>query len=180
MTRGRPPKPTAPLARDYLAGNSIQEVADKHKVTTALVQRALKTEDVELRPAHQADPDRDLAVIRLRNDFGLAWTEIAAVTGIPPSTLQRHYAKAIQAAESADVAIAAEFGGLTATAGRRLGHRAGLPHPNPSPRKELPLTDEELRNRHAAGETYKELAIVCGVSPALIWRRINFRRTLDR
>lgn len=195
MPRGRPPKPTAPLARDYLAGNSIQDVAKMHKVSTDLVRRALAIEGVERRPARQADPEHDLAIIRLR-DLGLTWTEIAEATGIPSSTLQRHYAKATRAPASpprrkakelspeslADMRksgrtlgqIAAETGADRKTVSRHL-RLAGLTVQVRQARPALVLSDEELRQRHATGETYKELAAICGVSPPSIWRRVNLR-----
>ena len=39
-------------------------------------------------------------------------------------------------------------------------------------RKELPLTDEEIRRRYAAGESTVELAKMCGSNPNMISRRI--------
>lgn len=201
MPRGRPPKPTAPLARDYLAGNSIQDVAKMHKVSTDLVRRALAKEGVEQRSARQADPEHDLAIIRLRDDLGLAWTEIAEATGIPSSTLQRHYAKATRAPASpprrkaaklspaslADMyksgktlaQIATETGADRKTVSRHL-RLQGVAVQVRQARPPLVLSDEELRQRHATGETYKELAAICGVSPASIWRRVNLRYQSNR
>jgi DNA invertase Pin-like site-specific DNA recombinase len=195
MTRGRPRKPTAPLADDYLAGNSIRAVAAKHHVSRALVRRALTEQGVERRPADRLNPEHDLAIIRLRDDFGLAWTEISAISGVPTSTLQRRYAKATQKsarphtnteawqslanmynAGKTVIEIAAATGIDPKTIRRNL-RRGGIDVKNlrQVTRQKLPLSDEDLRERHATGETYQELAAICGASPTLIWRRVNFK-----
>jgi predicted transcriptional regulator len=79
-------------------------------------------------------------------ESGKTVVEIATETGVHPKTIRRHLRSQ----------------GVEVTNLRQVS------------RQPPALSDEELRRRHAAGETYKELAAVCGVSPTLIWRRVNF------
>ncbi|WP_188898493.1 helix-turn-helix domain-containing protein [Microlunatus endophyticus] len=172
-------------------------MAAKHHVSRALVRRALTEEDVERRPADQLDPEHDVAIIQLRDNLGLAWTEISAISGIPTSTLQRRYAKATQTPtlpsrprkdELTTLATGYEAGKTVSELAaecdvhprtiRRQLRRQGVESTRLRPRQQLPVSDDELHDRHEAGETYRELAAEYGVSATLIWRRVNFRDPL--
>ncbi|WP_188897544.1 sigma-70 region 4 domain-containing protein [Microlunatus endophyticus] len=182
------------MARDYLAGLSIKEVADKHQVSRPLVRRALAKEGIARRPTRQPDPKRELAILRLRDDLDLSWAEIAEIIGASSTTAQRHHANATPAPlcrsggiqESGqppadmfacrkmaiEIAADSDLDPEPILRHFRDGELTGRRRNRP---RALPLSDVELCDRHAAGETYRELAAVCGVSPALIWRRVNVR-----
>lgn len=141
--------------------------------------------------------ERDSLIVRLR-DTGLSWVQISVGTGIPTSTLHRRYVRAtrpvpdardtcgqVSANPSVELLQALNPGGASVTGSVEFDPHVGrVPsgsqrhHGGPAPAPKtvvLKLSDVELRQRHAAGQTYKELAQECGATAAHIWRRVNFR-----
>lgn len=143
------------------------------------------------------------AIVRLGDDLGMSWPEVSKATGIPTSTLHRHYQRAkgivpasrrrpkVPLASVAwdEMVLLYEAGAITATdLAEDLGTTASTVRNYLSKhgaerqtRMQLPVDDDKLRDLRAAGATYKELAAECRVSPTLIWRRLHFlEEHLDR
>lgn len=199
MGRGRPSKATPEMVEEYLAGDSIRAVADRHRVSAATVRRAVDQAGI-VRSAVELARRRELdrAIIRLRDEVGLSWAEISAGTGISVSTLQARYARVTgptgraeywrqvaglpwgmlagryESGETTLAGLAAELHlNINTVRHHRRRHGAQLAGGRQPVR--LRLSDEELRSRYAAGATYKELAELCGVSATHVWRRVNFK-----
>lgn len=144
-------------------------------------------------------------IIRLRDEVGLTWAQISEGTGIPESTLQARYARTTRATGQLpdqldgepvqeppwdQLARMYQAGAITLTdiavdlamdvrTVRRHLQRHGAEMTGAHQPLTLTMSDNELRSRHAAGETYKELAERCGTSMAHIWRRVNFHKITD-
>lgn len=204
MKRGRRPKPAAPMIEDYLAGFTIQKVAERNNSAPSTVRRALDRAGISRRS--DADPAADAAILRLRDDLGLSWATISQYTNIPASTLSGRYARLkrsrgevagesarqrrrgsqlewgllARAYESGEVTVAGIASASDLDEGtvryhlRRHGAELTGNH-----RMTLKLSDAQLRDRYADGMTYQQLAEMCGVSVALVWRRVNLRPDAD-
>lgn len=198
VRRGRPSKATPAMIEEYLAGDSVRTVADRHRVSMSTVRAALDRAGI-VRAAVELARQRelDLAIIRLRDEVGLSWGQISNGTCISESTLQARYARVTgptgeseyrkqvaalpwkilvrryQSGETTLAGMAAELHLNVQTVRHHL-QRHGADLAGGQQALTLRLSDEELRSRHAAGETYQELAQFCGVSAAHVWRRVNF------
>lgn len=90
---------TPEMVGEYLAGASIREIADRHDVSPAVVRHGLDRAGIDRARTELARQyERDLSIIRLR-DAGLTWAQISKGTGIPTSTLQRRYVRALRSAD---------------------------------------------------------------------------------
>lgn len=199
VTRGRPTKATPEMIDEYLAGDSVRSVADRHRVSMSTVRAALDRAGI-VRSAVELARQRelDLSIIRLRDELGLSWAQISNGTGISESTLQARYARVtgpageseyrqrvaalpwkilVQRYESGETTLAGMAAELHLNVQTVRHHlqRHGANLAGGQHALTLRLSDEELRSRHAAGETYQELAQFCGVSAAHVWRRVNFK-----
>ena len=187
------------MIEEYLAGDSIRDVADRHGVSMSTVRNGLDRAGI-VRSAVELARQRelDVSIVRLRDQVGLSWREISSGTGISESSLQVRYARVAGRKGRAEYwkqvaglpwgILARRYesgettlGGLAAQLNLKVDtvrhhlRRQGANLTGGQQPVSLRLSDEELQSRHAAGATYEELAEFCGVSPSHIWRRENFR-----
>lgn len=87
----------AEVARRYIAGGSIRQLADWFGVHRSAIERSLRRTNTPRRPPgephHWADTTGE-EIVRLRAE-GLTWAQIAWRTGLKPSGVRYRHAQAV-------------------------------------------------------------------------------------